>query len=209
MARRGHVAWLVVLALVTTMGCAPEEPAVTRRVERAPFGRTPSGDSIESFTLTNAHGIQLRAITYGGIITSLRTPDRNGQFDDIVLGLDSLDGYLRGTPYFGSIIGRYGNRIARGQFTLDGKTYTLAKNNGQNHLHGGNQGFDKVVWAGEPFESDTAVGVVFSYTSPDGEEGYPGQLRARVTYTLTDQDELIIDYFAETDMPTPVNLTQH
>jgi aldose 1-epimerase len=210
MDRRGHrFAWLIVVALFTAPGCADEGTTMTRRVERAPFGTTPAGDSIEVFTLTNAHGMEVRAITYGGIITSLRTPDRTGRLDDIVLGFDSLAGYVRGTPYFGSIIGRYGNRIARGRFTLEGKTYELATNNGQNHLHGGNKGFDKVIWAGEPIESDSAVGVVFTYTSPDGEEGYPGRLDVRVTYTLTDQNELIIDYFAQTDQPTPVNLTQH
>jgi aldose 1-epimerase len=126
-----------------------------------------------------------------------------------VLGFEDLDRYLEGSPYFGSIIGRYGNRIANGRFTLDGQTYELAKNNGPNHLHGGNRGFDKVVWRGEPVQDDTARGVVFTYTSADGEEGYPGRLDVRVTYTLTDSDRLVFDYQATTDRPTPVNLTQH
>ena len=207
--RTQWIALLSVSVLCNTTGCANPEPKVSRSVARAAFGSLPDGQAIEGFTLRNAHGLELHAITYGGIITSLKTPDRNGQMADIVLGFDSLAGYVRGTPYFGAIIGRYGNRIARGQFTLDGQTYKLATNNGQNHLHGGNRGFDKVVWHGEPFESDSAVGVVFTYTSADGEEGYPGKLDAKVTYTLTDNDDLVVDYYAVTDKATPVNLTQH
>ncbi len=182
---------------------------MTRSITSAPFGATPDGEPVDLFTMTNPNGIEVRAITFGGIIVSLRTPDRDGRLGDIVLGFDALDGYLAGSPYFGSIIGRYGNRIAGGRFTLDGETFTLVTNNGPNHLHGGVRGFDKVVWSGEPFQSSTAVGVVLTYTSPDGEEGYPGTLRVRVTYTLTDSDELIVDYLATTDRPTPVNLTQH
>ncbi len=171
------------------------------------------GEPVQTFILRareeDAQGIEVRLISYGGAIVSLRAPNREGRLDDIVLGFDSLDAYLRDTSYFGAIIGRYGNRISEGRFTLHGKTYQLATNDGPNHLHGGRRGFDKVVWKGEPFQSDTAVGVVFSYTSPDGEEGYPGTLRARVTYTVTHSNELIVDYFAESDKPTPVNLTQH
>jgi len=169
----------------------------------------PDGRPVERFVFGNAHGLEVSAITYGGIITSLRVPDRDGRMGDVVLGFDSLEPYLAGTPYFGAIIGRYGNRIAGGRFELDGTTYQLATNNGANHLHGGNVGFDKVLWAGEPFQSDSAVGVVFTYTSVDGEEGYPGTLDVRVTYTLTDDDHLVFDYRATTDAPTPVNLTQH
>ena len=180
-------------------------PAVTSE----PFGVTPDGQEVEIFTLRNANGIEVRAITYGGIIVSLRTPDRDGHFDDIVLGYDDLEGYLTETPYFGAIIGRYGNRIAGGSFTLDGESYDLATNNGPNHLHGGVRGFDKVVWGAESFVGQDGVGVVFRYASPDGEEGYPGTLEARVTYTLTDDDLLVIDYHATTDRATPVNLTQH
>jgi aldose 1-epimerase len=180
-----------------------------RSITRAPFGRATAGDAVEVFTLTNRHGVEVRAMTYGGIIVSLKTPDRAGQLGDIVLGFDSLDGYLRHSPYFGAIIGRYGNRIAGGRFVLDGVTYRLASNNGPNHLHGGVRGFDKVVWAAEQFENDSAVGVVFRYTSPDGDEGYPGDLTAEVTYTLTDGDALIVDYRATTTAATPVNLTQH
>lgn len=186
---------------------APAESAAS--VEVTPFGATEDGTPVEKYTFANANGIQVEAITYGGIITSLRVPDQNGQFDDIVLGYDSLAGYLDVTPYFGAIIGRYGNRIGGAQFELDGETYELAANNGPNHLHGGERGFDKVVWDAEPFEDARGVGVVFRYTSPDGEEGYPGTLNATVTYLLTDADELIFDYEATTDQATPVNLTQH
>jgi len=174
-------------------------------VTREPFGTTREGKAVSVYTLKNGRGIEVRVIDYGGIIVSLRAPDRAGRLADIVLGFDSLADYERSSPYFGSLIGRYGNRIAGGRFTLDSKTYTLARNNGPNHLHGGLKGFDKVVWDVTPFER----GLVLRYTSPDGEEGYPGTLRATVTYTLTDQNELIFDYEASTDRATPVNLTQH
>jgi len=192
--------------LLLAAACARDREA---SISRAPFGRTPERAAVEGFTLTNAHGVELQVITYGAIIVSLRVPDRTGQLDDVVLGYDSLAGYRRDTPYFGAIVGRYGNRIAKGRFTLDGKTYRLATNDGPNHLHGGVKGLDKVVWQAEPFRNDSGVGVVFTHTSPDGDEGYPGTLAARVTYTLTDRDELIVDYHATTDKATPVNLTQH
>ena len=178
-------------------------------VTRAPFGALADGTAVELFTLTNANGIEIRAMTYGGIIVSLKTKDRAGKLDDIVLGYDDLGGYVKQNPFFGTIVGRYGNRIAKGQFTIDGKTFTLAKNNGPNHLHGGIRGFDKVVWKAEPVQKADAVGIVFSHTSPDGDEGYPGTLRATVTYTLTNNDELRVEYRATTDKPTHVNLTQH
>ncbi|GAC1409602.1 MAG: galactose mutarotase [Gemmatimonadaceae bacterium] len=183
--------------------------AMTRDVVRAPFGRTLDGRPVELFTLTNANGVELRLTNYGGIITSLKTPDRSGRLDDIVLGYDSLSGYLHDSPYFGAVVGRYGNRIAGGRFTLDGRTYHLAINNGPNSLHGGLRGFDKVVWAAEPFRSEAGVGVTLDYASADMEEGYPGNLRAQVTYTLADDNRLIVDYQATTDRATPVNLTQH
>jgi len=189
------------------IGClAGKEPAVKREV----FGKTPDGAVVEIFTLKNAHGMEVRAMTYGGIITSLRVPDRDGRFDDVVLGYDNLDGYIENnSPYFGAIVGRYGNRIANGQFTLDGNLYRLARNNGPNHLHGGNKGFNQVLWKGEVFRNAEGAGVVFRYTSVDGEEGYPGRLVAEVTYRLNDQDQLIVEYSAKSDKPTPVNLTQH
>ncbi|MDX1428860.1 MAG: aldose epimerase family protein [Rhodothermales bacterium] len=178
-------------------------------VEKRPFGEMPDGEVVDLYVLTNANGVEVRAITYGGIITSLRVPDGEGMFDDIVLGYDSLDGYVDAHPYFGAIVGRYANRIAGATFTLDGRAYALAANNGPNALHGGIKGFDKVVWAAEPFEDDEGVGLVLRYTSRDGEEGYPGTLNATVTYTLTEANELIVDFYAVTDKPTPVNLTQH
>lgn len=184
-------------------------PVVKRGVSHAAFGKTKDGKAVDLYTLTNSHGVEVRAMTYGGIITSIRVPDRTGAMADIVLGFDTLDGYLNDPPYFGAIVGRYGNRIAKGQFTLDGRTYKLATNNGPNHLHGGVKGFDKMVWTARPVDSTDGVGVTLTRTSPDGEEGYPGTLSATVTYTLTDRNELIVTYQATTDKATPVNLTQH
>ncbi len=186
---------------------ATGQPSVTR----APFGTLADGRAVEAFTLTNAHGVTVRAITYGGIITNLRTPDRAGHFDDIVLGHDSLGGYVNPatSPYFGAIVGRYANRLAKGRFTLDGKTYQLAVNNGPNSLHGGLKGFDKQVWTGQPFRHGDSVGVAFSRVSPDGEENYPGALTTRVTYTLTPNNALVVDYEARTTKDTPINLSQH
>jgi len=186
-------------------GSASQSPAKSG-VTRASFG-TASGQPVDIFTLRNAHGIEVKATSYGAIITSIVTPDRNGHPGDIVLGFDTIEGYLTNSPYFGAVVGRYGNRIAKGRFTLDGRTYPLATNNGPNHLHGGLKGFDKVVWKAEPLQGKT--GVAFSRRSPDGEEGYPGNLDVRITYELTDRNELVIDYHATTDKATPVNLTQH
>ena len=181
----------------------------TRGVVSAPFGVLPADDSVTAYTLTNATGITMRVISSGGIVTSLCVPDRTGAMADIVLGYDDLAGYLKETPYFGAIIGRYGNRIAKATFTLDGVRHTLAANNGPNALHGGVGGFDKVNWTVTSFDSAQGVGLVLTYTSRDGEEGYPGTLTATVTYTLTDDNQLAIDYHATTDRATPVNLTQH
>jgi aldose 1-epimerase len=178
-------------------------------VSQEPFGQLPSGTPVTLFTLSNASGMEVRAMNYGGIILSLKVPDRDGVLGDIALGYDDLEGYLEETPYFGAIIGRYGNRIAKGRFELDGTEYTLAVNDGENHLHGGLVGFDKVVWDAEGFRSDEGVGILFSRTSPHGEEGYPGNLSVEVRYTLTEENTLIFDYRATTDAPTPVNLTQH
>ncbi len=189
--------------------CGPRRPLMRTRISRLPFGTTADAKPVELFTLTNAHDVEVRAMTYGATIVWLHAPDREGHLDDIVLGYPTLAGYLAQSPYFGAIVGRYGNRIAKGRFTLDGKAYQLATNNGPNHLHGGVKGFDKVVWSAEPAETDSSATVTFSYVSPAGEEGYPGTLRARVTYTLTDRDELRVDYLATTDQATPVNLTQH
>ena len=186
-----------------TGAAGPQKPGVTRQ----PFGTHPDGTAVELFTLTNRQGVEVRAITYGAIITSIRVPDRKGTFADVVHGFDTLEGYLPRHPYFGAIVGRYGNRIGNARFTLDGRTYTLAANDGAQHLHGGVRGFDRYVWKGEPLPAGT--GVTFSRTSPDGEEGYPGTVNVRVTYTLDDEGALQVEYAATTDRPTHINLTQH
>ena len=185
----------------------PHKPNAT--VVRAPFGVLPSGDSVQVFTLTNLNGVEMRVMNYGGIVISLRTPDRNGALGDIVLGYDNIDGYVKATPYFGALVGRYANRIAKGTFMLDSARYSLAVNNGANALHGGLKGFDKVMWRAETTQDSTGVGVVLRYTSNEGEEGYPGTLTVQVTYTLTNRNQFAIDYLATSDKATPVNLTQH
>ena len=205
---------LAVSLAVGVFACASRDESMTREASsatlvRAPFGVLPSGDSVHVYTLTNANGIEARILDYGGIVVSLRTPDRAGTFADIVLGFDSLSDYVKDSPYFGALVGRFANRIARGRFTLDGTSYSLAANNGVNALHGGVRGFDKVVWQGTPVHDSTGVGVVLRHESPDGDEGYPGTLQAQVTYTLTDRNELVIDYEATTDQATPINLTHH
>ncbi|MEQ1693123.1 MAG: aldose epimerase family protein [Gemmatimonas sp.] len=202
------------LLLHTALACASADKAETKKltkatISRAPFGVLPSGDSVHVYTLTNTHGLEMRVLDYGGIVVSIKTPDRNGTLADIVLGYDNLDGYLKSSPYFGALVGRYANRIAKGKFTLDDRTYSLAVNNGVNALHGGAKGFDKVLWLAEPRQDSTGVGVVLTYISKDGEEGYPGTLSVRVTYMLTDQNEFAIDYLATTDKATIVNLTHH
>ncbi|WP_224998462.1 aldose epimerase family protein [Cesiribacter sp. SM1] len=180
------------------------------KIEKVDFGTTKEGTPVDLYVLTNSHGVVAKITNYGGIVTSLILPDKNGKMEDVVLGFDSLSGYLQDdVPYFGAIIGRYGNRIAGGKFSLDGQEYTLAQNNGPNTLHGGLKGFDKRVWQAEEMRSEDGVGVKMHYLSPDGEEGYPGNLSVDVVYTLTDNNELIIEYSATTDKPTVVNLTNH
>jgi aldose 1-epimerase len=178
-------------------------------VERAEFGKVDDGTVIEKFTLHNVKGATAKLITYGATLTELWMPDRAGKEGDVVLGFESLKGYLGQHPYFGATIGRYGNRIAGGKFTLEGKEYTLPQNNGPNTLHGGKMGFDKRVWKGEPMKSEHGEAVRFTYTSADGEEGFPGKLNVTVVYTLTDENSLKIEYTATTDKATPVNLTNH
>lgn len=173
------------------------------------FGRTKGGREVALFTLSNQQKVIVKIMTYGGIITSLQTPDREGKMADLVLGFNTLGEYLGEHPYFGAIIGRYANRIAGGRFVLDNSEYQLALNEGKNHLHGGNIGFDQVIWKAEEFNQAGAVGVRLSYLSGDGEEGYPGNLNVTVCYQLTDQNELVIEYEAVTDRPTVVNLTNH
>jgi aldose 1-epimerase len=178
-------------------------------LKKEDFGKTKDGQSVDIYTLTNANGVEARITTYGGIIVSLKTPDRAGKLDDIVLGFDSLDEYLKGHPFFGAIAGRYANRIAKGRFTLNGAEYKLAVNNGENSLHGGIVGFDKVVWKARPVPTKEGVALELAYLSKDGEEGYPGNLSVKVVYMLTDKNELRIDYSATTDKDTVINLTNH
>jgi aldose 1-epimerase len=167
------------------------------------------GQNVELYTLTNRKGAEAKITNYGATVVSLKVPDRNGKFDDIVLGFDNIDGYVQGTSFFGATIGRYGNRIAKGRFTLNGVEYKLATNNEPNHLHGGNKGFDKVIWHAKPFNVKNGIGLRLNYLSHDGEEGYPGNLSVSVSYTLTDNNELKISYAATTDKDTVVNLTHH
>ena len=179
---------------------AAEKPAKTN------WGKTPDGQSVELYTLANAKGAEARIATYGGTVVSLKVPDRSGAMGDVVAGFDNLEGYLKPPPYFGAIIGRYGNRIGKGRFSLNGTEYTLAKNNGENHLHGGVRGFDKRVWTAKALSPQS---LELTYVSKDGEEGYPGNLSATVIYSLTDANELKIEYSATTDKETVVNLTNH
>lgn len=176
-------------------------------ITKAAWGNT-DGKDIFLYTLTNAKGMQVKITTYGGIVTSWVAPDKHGKTSNIVLGFDSLNGYLAKPPYFGALVGRYGNRIAKGKFKIDTAVYTLATNNGANHLHGGLKGFDKQVWDATT-TSDSIPTLLLGYISKDGEEGYPGNLKVAVRYTLTDNDELKIEYDATTDKATPVNLTNH
>ena len=178
-------------------------------VSSVPFGKLPDGTQVSLFSLTNASGMKMTVMNYGGIITSLTAPDKNGNFEDIVLGYDSLSGYLTKSPYFGALIGRYGNRIGKGKFTLDGKHYQLPQNNNGNSLHGGANGFDKRFWNIEEYPVANGAAVKLTYVSKDMEEGYPGTLNAQVIYHLTDNNELKFFYEATTDKPTVINLTQH
>lgn len=183
-------------------------PAGGAGIASEPFGEF-EGQAVERYTLTNANGMQVAILTYGATIQSIMVPDRDGAMANVALGFDNMEDYATRSPYFGSIVGRYANRIAEGQFTLDGETYQLAINNDPNTLHGGEQGFDKRIWTAEEVDSADGPALRLSYTSPDGEEGYPGTLDVSVTYTLTDSDEIRIDYAATTDAPTVVNLSNH
>ncbi|MEO6133890.1 MAG: aldose epimerase family protein [Ginsengibacter sp.] len=202
---------LSALMAVSLISCndqkSKETMEVKKGITKANFGNA-DGKEVFLYTLTNARGTQVKISTYGGVVTSWVAPDKKGQRSSIVLGYDSLSGYLAKPPYFGALIGRYGNRIAKGKFTLDNTEYTLATNNGPNHLHGGDKGFDKVVWESS-VARDSVPALSLSYLSKDGEEGYPGNLQVNVTYTLTDDDELKIDYKATTDKATVLNLTNH
>lgn len=197
-----------ILGTVATVAFAAEAMSPSA-ITRSPFGAL-NGAPVDLFTLRNANGMEARITNYGGIVVALTAPDRAGHYADVVLGFDNLDGYVKESPYFGALIGRYGNRIAKGKFTLDGRTYTLATNNGPNALHGGNRGFDKVVWRVESASlSPQGPQLTLSYLSPAGEEGYPGNLEVTAIYTLTAANALRLDYTAKTDQDTVINLTQH
>ena len=176
---------------------------------KSPYGTLPDGTAVDLYTLTNAHGLVCKVITYGAAITELHVPDRSGRMGDVVLGFDNLAQYVSDSPCFGAAVGRVANRIANGRFTLDGRTYTLAINNPPNTLHGGLRGFDKLVWKAEAADGPAGPAVALTLVSPDGNEGFPGTLTVRMTYTLTNKDELRLDYEATTDKATPVNLTNH
>ncbi len=178
-------------------------------LERTPYGKMPDGRQVDLFTLTNAHGMRVRLINYGAITVSVEVPDRQGNLADVTLGYDTLEGWLANAPHFGATIGRYANRIAKGKFALDGNAYTLATNNGPNHLHGGIKGFDKALWDAEPVQTPSSVAVKFTYRSKDGEEGYPGNLDVTALYSLTDDSEFKAEFSATTDKPTVVNLAHH
>lgn len=184
------------------------DSVTVNKIEKISFGKLPDGREVDQYILKNANGMEVKIMNYGGVITHWTAPDKEGKYEDIVLGFDSLVGYLTPPPYFGAIIGRYGNRIAKGKFTLDGKTYQLAKNNGENHLHGGVVGYDKVLWNAESIEGAEST-LKLTYLSKDGEEGYPGNLNITVTYTLTNDNSLKMDYVATTDKATIINLTNH
>ncbi|MDZ4780029.1 MAG: aldose epimerase family protein [Planctomycetia bacterium] len=188
------------------------ESEPTMKMTKEPFGRTAAGQEVDLYTLTNANGMRVKIMSYGAIVVSVEVPDRDGNVANVNLGFDNLEMYLKGHPYFGATIGRYGNRIAKGKFTLDGKEYTLAVNNGPNHLHGGLKGFDKVVWkvaAGTVDDEQQAAHLILHHSSPDGDEGYPGKFDVTVIYTLTDENALQIHYLAKTDKPTVFSLTNH
>lgn len=206
-----HTPGVVMLFALSWLSANPmsSEPSA-HTITHAPFGVTPAGTPVELYALRNSHGMEARITTYGGIVTKLTAPDRRGYYADVVLGYDTLAGYLRASPYFGALIGRYGNRIAHGRFSLNGRTYTLATNNGPNSLHGGNVGFDKVVWKAAKAEvTSDGPQLTLTYLSRDGEEGYPGNLSVTAIYTLLEDNALRLEYSAITDQDTVVNLTQH
>jgi len=207
----GRILLIALCALIFGMGVARgQRRAGAGTVNRADFGRTPDAQPVSIYTLTNRRGAEARIITYGGAVVSLKVPDREGHLGDVLLGFDTLEGYEnQNNSYIGALIGRYGNRIARGHFTLDGVGYQLATNNPPNHLHGGVRGFDKVIWNARPLTTSAGPALELTYRSHDGEEGYPGNLSVKAVYTLTNNNELRIDYEATTDKDTIINLTQH
>lgn len=208
-----RLSWIIV-SVIVLFGCQNnsnpknQNTKAKMQINKVLFGQIENKE-VYLFSLTNKQGMSVKISNYGGIVTSIVVPDRSGHFDDVVLGYENLKGYLQETPYFGAIVGRYANRIANGQFTLDGEQFTLAVNNGSNHLHGGIKAFDKVIWDAETLENENELGLVLHYLSRNGEEGYPGDLDVTVQYILTNNNELKINYKATTDKATPVNLTHH
>ncbi|GAB4459724.1 MAG: galactose mutarotase [Armatimonadaceae bacterium] len=205
----GGLTLLGIIAFTTVTADDAAAQTTKPGITKTDWGKTDDGTPVDLYTLTNKNGVFTKITTYGGIVTELYVPDKQGHLGDVVLGFDSLKSYLAGHPYFGAITGRVANRIARGKFTLDGKEYTLATNNAPNHLHGGDKGFDKRVWNAEPRETGDGPSLKLTYRSPDGEEGYPGNLDVTVVYTLTNSNALRIEYTAKTDKATPINLTNH
>lgn len=209
----GSLTSVILLLLVScqTAPVEPEEETVVGKlgIEKQSFGKTEDGSQVDLYTCTNANGLKVKLINYGAIVVAVETPDRDGKFENIALGFDSMKGYLQEHPYFGAAVGRYANRIAGGKFSLEGQEYSLATNDGENHLHGGVKGLDKVVWTAEEVTEENGAGVRFHYLSPDGEEGYPGNLDVTVLYLLNNDNELRVEFDAKTDKATPVNLTNH
>ena len=210
----GKMVWLAALAMAAVgfgaAGCCSLCAKKTEiKIMKEAFGKTKDGVAVDCYTLRNHNGVEMKVITYGATVISVKVPDQNGNFDDVVLGFDNLPDYETKSPYFGCVVGRYGNRIAKGKFSLNGATYQLATNNGPNHLHGGIKGFDKQVWQARELQTANGPAVEFTYVSKDGEEGFPGNLSVKLLYTLTDKNELKIDYTATTDKETICNLTNH
>ncbi len=200
---------LIALGITSCNKSNKEETTMTSTISKEVWGELADGQKADLYTLTNANGMVVKISNYGGIITQITAADKNGKWEDVVLGFDSLSTYLKGHPFFGALVGRYGNRIAKGKFTLDGQEYTLPINNGPNALHGGLKGFDKKLWNATEIKKDSIVGLELTYVSADGEEGYPGKLNVKVTYMLTNDNGIQIDYEATTDKTTIVNLTNH
>ena len=210
MQKTSWLKFLTVAALAGLLaGCASTKPVPVTTVSHRPFGKTPDGTPVDLYTFRNANGVEVKICNYGGIVVSFTAPDRSGKMEDVVLGYDSIDDYTKSSPYFGAIVGRYGNRIAKGKFKLGDKEYTLAVNNGPNALHGGIKGFDKVVWNARIVTSPEGPSLELTYTSKDGEEGYPGTLNVKAVYHLAADNSLVLKIFAVTDKETVVNLTQH